>query len=77
MVPEEHANTGSQSSTLVDSNASTLALPLDPYRDDSISLVKESMQYSLPVIKKLPMPQSKDMPFAPEDLSRALHAVPV
>lgn len=52
-----------------------LALPFDAYRDDSISRVKESMRYSSPVIKKVAMHKSKDMPFAPEDLSRALDAV--
>lgn len=71
--------TESQSSTAVDSdsyNASTMTLPVDNYRNDSISRIKESIRYTSPVraISSHAVPKAKPMPFSPDDLSRALNA---
>lgn len=49
--------------------------------EDPIALLKESIRYSSPIVRAMsPAPKSprgKHMPFAPEDLTRALAAVQV
>ncbi|RJE26980.1 hypothetical protein PHISCL_00681 [Aspergillus sclerotialis] len=73
----------SQSSTAVDSdsfNASMMTLPMASYRNDSIAKIKESVRYTSPVraISTHAMPpMTKQMPFSPEDLSRALNSVQI
>lgn len=56
-----------------------MALPLDRDRNDSIACIKESIRYPSPVQTKSKSKSAlrKDMPFAPEDLSRALGAVQI
>lgn len=71
--------TESQSSTAVDSdshNASMMTLPVESYRNDSIARIKESTLHTSPVraISSHAVPKAKQMPFSPDDLSRALNA---
>ena len=56
------------------------------YSDDPIALLKESIRYTSPIVRAMspasPYPMSprgtpKALPFAPEDLTRALTAVQV
>ncbi|KAJ5909371.1 hypothetical protein N7504_004014 [Penicillium tannophilum] len=79
-------NTGSQSSTIVNSNSSngsmmTLLPEPSVYEipEDTIAQIKESIRFSSPIVRAMsPAPKSprgKQMPFAPEDLTRALAAV--
>lgn len=74
--------TESQSSTAVDSdshNASMMTLPVESYRNDSIARIKESTLHTSPVraISSHAVPKAKQMPFSPDDLSRALNAAQI
>ncbi|KAJ6014859.1 hypothetical protein N7540_009450 [Penicillium herquei] len=79
------ANTGSQSSTVVNSdsyNGSMMTLLPEPsvyeIPEDPIAQLKESIRYTSPIVRSMsPAPKSvsyptKQLPFAPEDLTRAL-----
>lgn len=54
-------------------------LPVDTYQTDSIAKIKESGRYTSPVktISTNAIPTTKQMPFHPEDLSRALNSVQI
>jgi len=83
-------NTGSQSSTLVNPSSysgsmMTLLPDSSVYEipEDPIAQLKESIRYTSPIVRAMsPVPKSapnptKQLPFTPEDLTRALIAVQV
>ncbi|OJJ49080.1 hypothetical protein ASPZODRAFT_91326 [Penicilliopsis zonata CBS 506.65] len=81
-APDRQADSGSQSSaTAVDpdsfngSMATLLPEPLDARRRDSIALIKETIRYTSPLPAMSPKAVTPHMPFSPDELARALHAV--
>ncbi|KAJ6114330.1 hypothetical protein N7486_000108 [Penicillium sp. IBT 16267x] len=81
-------NTGSQSSTIVNSDSyngsmMTLLPEISVYEipEDPIAQFKESIRYTSPIVRAmspaLKSPRGKQLPFAPEDLTRALAAVQI
>lgn len=74
----------SSDSSFTGSSASTLQVDSIAFREDSIAQLKEAVRYTSPILRtKSPppvgTPRSKRskmmMPFAPEELARALNAV--
>ncbi|KAE8151783.1 hypothetical protein BDV25DRAFT_152148 [Aspergillus avenaceus] len=83
-LQERQENSGSTSSTAVDPesySSSMMTLFDEAIRRDSIAQLKESIRYTSPVVRAMsppPLsPKGKYMPFAPEDLTRALNAVQI
>ncbi|PYH46944.1 uncharacterized protein BP01DRAFT_240932 [Aspergillus saccharolyticus JOP 1030-1] len=77
-------SSGSTSSTAVDPasySESLMTLLPELEQEDPIALWKESIRYTSPVVRTIsppPMaPKDAYMPFAPEDLTRALNAVQI
>ena len=86
-------NTGSESSTLINADSysgSTMTLLPDTstfvydFLEDPITQLKESIRYTSPILRSITpvtngtmSPRAKQLPFAPEDLTRALIAVQV
>ncbi|RAL12572.1 uncharacterized protein BO97DRAFT_345067 [Aspergillus homomorphus CBS 101889] len=76
-------SSGSSSSTAVDpeSYSESIMTLLPDEHEDPIALLKESIRYTSPVVRAIsppPMsPRGSYMPFAPEDLTRALNAVQI
>ncbi|KAL4915948.1 hypothetical protein BDW62DRAFT_187235 [Aspergillus aurantiobrunneus] len=84
-IQDRQATAGSLSSTTaVDPESfsdSTMTLFLDPLENDSLIKAKEPIRNTSPIIRSVttsPFPTKRaPMPFAPEDLTRALNAVQV
>ncbi|KAL3472160.1 hypothetical protein BJX99DRAFT_11195 [Aspergillus californicus] len=80
---QDRQGTGSLSSlTAVDPESfsdSTRTLFLDPHEDDTVIKVKESVRTTSPTLRTVSPPpmtiKGIHMPFAPEDLTRALNAI--
>ncbi|KAJ5884676.1 hypothetical protein N7495_009186 [Penicillium taxi] len=81
-------SSGSQSSTIVDSESYSASLmtllpenSLIEATEDHIAQIKESMKYCSPIVRTITpvtmSPRGKCLPFSPEDLTRALAAVQV
>ncbi|OJJ98098.1 hypothetical protein ASPACDRAFT_45397 [Aspergillus aculeatus ATCC 16872] len=77
-------SSGSTSSTAVDPESyseSLMTLLPELEQEDPIALLKETIRYTSPVVRAIsppPMsPKGACMPFAPEDLTRALNAVQI
>ncbi|KAL3458602.1 hypothetical protein BJX64DRAFT_220088 [Aspergillus heterothallicus] len=85
-IQDRQGTTGSLSSTTaVDPESfsdSTMTLFLDPLEDEAIVKVKESLRTTSPIVRAISPPppvslKGATMPFAPEDLTRALNAVQI
>ncbi|KAE8379092.1 hypothetical protein BDV26DRAFT_260313 [Aspergillus bertholletiae] len=81
---DRQENSGSTSSTAYDPDSyssSMMTLFDEAIRHDSIAHLKETIRYTSPVVRAIsppPLsPKGSYMPFAPEDLTRALNAVQV
>ncbi|KNG87411.1 hypothetical protein ANOM_004017 [Aspergillus nomiae NRRL 13137] len=81
---ERQENNGSTSSTAYDPDSyssSMMTLFDEVIRQDSIAHLKETIRYTSPVVRAIsppPLsPKGSYMPFAPEDLTRALNAVQI
>ncbi|KAE8359227.1 hypothetical protein BDV27DRAFT_162816, partial [Aspergillus caelatus] len=81
---ERQENSGSTSSTAYDPDSyssSMMTLFDEVIRQDSIAQLKETTRYTSPVVRAIsppPLsPKGSYMPFAPEDLTRALNAVQI
>ncbi|KAE8141219.1 hypothetical protein BDV38DRAFT_203340 [Aspergillus pseudotamarii] len=81
---ERQENSGSTSSTAYDPDSyssSMMTLFDEVIRQDSIAQLKETIRYTSPVVRAIsppPLsPKGSYMPFAPEDLTRALNAVQI
>ncbi|KAL2842835.1 hypothetical protein BJX68DRAFT_270467 [Aspergillus pseudodeflectus] len=84
-IQDRQGTTGSLSSTTaVDPESfsdSTMTLFLDPLEDETVIKIKESVRTTSPIVRAIsppPLPlKGASMPFAPEDLTRALNAVQI
>ncbi|KAL1966233.1 hypothetical protein VTN77DRAFT_4785 [Rasamsonia byssochlamydoides] len=80
VAPSPSVATGSQSSTAVDPESYGSSLTLKESWDwpmtkkDALSSLKEAMRCTSPTRRRTSAPE-KRLPFAPEDLSRALNAI--